>query len=187
MSLEVEIGRALRGAVGLARRDPTALASFDFSVAGFWRSFIAAGLAAPAFFLFRGLSQAAPTDGEPAAGSLLRDLLSYGLGWLTLPIVGLLLTPYFNLSNRFVPLVVAANWAALLQSLLFSTVLLATAGLPAGMGQSLLAATAILVLLYEWQVVRTALGSTAVVAAGFVASDVVLSLLFDTVLQRLRP
>jgi hypothetical protein len=46
-----EIQRALQGAWLLARGDTRGMGLFDLSVEGFWRSFAAALLAAPAYVL----------------------------------------------------------------------------------------------------------------------------------------
>src|SRR5690606_8518675 len=85
MISSAEIAVSMRGAVRLALRDPAGLAFFDTSIAGFWRSFMAAVLALPAYALLlaaRDESAGPPLD-DP--GVLLVEGIAYVIGWFAFP------------------------------------------------------------------------------------------------------
>ena len=59
MSVWPEINSSIYGAWRLARRDPGGMNYMNLSVDGFWRSFIAIGLSAPAYILILLVQRAA--------------------------------------------------------------------------------------------------------------------------------
>jgi hypothetical protein len=167
------IGRAVQGALLLARGDSAGMGLFDTSFDGFWHSFAAPVLAAPIYALLLA-EQYARFGYEGGLGTIvLAESVSYILDILTFPILAIFLTKFLNLGARYVPLVVATNWATLPQVLLFLAAV--TLG------------TMLATLTYQWFVVRTALGSTGGHAAAFVTLNLLVGLLLnrvaDTLLQ----
>jgi len=85
MAIPADIANALRGAWRLARFDPSGVAFFGHDERAFWRSFIAALIAFPAFLLFLPLgsdADAAPTDWVRV---LLVETIAYVIGWTAFP------------------------------------------------------------------------------------------------------
>lgn len=175
-----EIRSSIRGALMLAQRDPAGLDQLNLTVEGFWRSFFAAVLAAPIYVLL--VAQHHTWAPDASTGSILvGEGLGYVLGWLALPLAAIFLVRLFGLGSRYVPLVVAANWAGLVQAFVFLAAVVVANLLGAGAGSLVLLFATLGVLLYEWYVVRIALATSGMVAAGFVAADWVLSLLVNAV------
>jgi hypothetical protein len=170
-----EVNRGLNGALLLLRRDPSGMALFDLSIEGFWKSFFAIVVAAPAYAVLAyhrwQITEAAPGLGRFASV----ELVSYLGGWLAFPVAAIFLTRHLGLAGRYVPLIVAVNWAAVLQAAILLGALLVASLAGGGLGTLFLLAAAFGVLLYQWFVVRTALDTTAGLAAMLVAIDMLLS------------
>jgi hypothetical protein len=170
-----EIERALQGAWLLARGETRGMGLFDLSVEGFWKSFAAALLAAPAYVLVL-LEQYAVLGGpEHLAGTVVAEILAYACGWLTFPVAAIVLTRLLGLGGRYVPLIVASNWGAMLQIGLYTVVVIVTLVMPREVRTFGLFAATAAVLVYQWFVIRTALETSGGIAFGFVVIDVLSS------------
>lgn len=180
-----EIRRGLEGALAILRREPGAMASFDLSFEGFLRSFSAALLAFPAYLVLvlRGLLDEPPALAFPLL--VLIETAGYLVGWLAFPLAAALVLRAMGESRRFVPLVVANNWAALLQIHFLLAVVLLAAALPEPTGAALATAATLAALAYQWLVVKTALEAPGRIAVGFVLLDVVVSILVNAGTDRL--
>jgi Fe2+ transport system protein B len=152
---------------------------FDLSVEGFWRSFFAAVLVAPGYALIVILSLG-PTS-APWIAILLVQAIAYVIGWLMFPLAALAATRVLGLGARYVPLIVAANWAAVLQMVVFLAALLLQAILPDGLGSVVVAITTLAILFYQWFVIRTALESTGGIALALLLLDLLLNALVSGV------
>src|SRR5262245_44588161 len=108
-----EIVRSVMGAWRLARLDPAGMGYFDTSIAGFWRSFWAAAVVAPPYFFLVSFRVSAAHDGPFHAW--LAEILAYLIGWTAFPVAALYLTEVFDRGKRYVPYIVAYNWAAVIQ------------------------------------------------------------------------
>jgi len=170
-----EIKRALEGAWLIARRDPDAMSRFDLTVDGFWASFFAAVVAAPGYFILVADQYARQGLGANLGEVVLIEILAYAVVWIAFPVMALLLTQALGLGQRYVPLVVAANWGSVLQVALLVAVTLVSGFLPEGVGTTLKLTAMFLALVYQWLVIRTALDTTGLVATGFIAVDILLS------------
>lgn len=179
-----EIGRSVQAALLLARGDATGMGRFDISFDGFWHSFAAPVLAAPVYALLLA-EQYARFGYEGQLGTIvLAESVSYVLDILTFPILAIFLTRFLSLGARYVPLVVATNWATLPQVILFlAAVTLGT--LVAPLRPALLLFAMLATLTYQWFVVRTALGSTGGQAAAFVTLNLLVGLLLNRVADSL--
>jgi hypothetical protein len=180
-----EIRTGIEGALAILKRAPGAMAAFDLSFDGFLRSFTAVLLAFPAYLVLvlRGLLD----QGVPIALPLLLlvETAGYVVGWLAFPLAAALVLRAMGEGRRFVPLVVASNWAAVLQIHFLLAAVLLGALLPEATGAALATAATLAALAYQWLVVKTALEAPGQVAAGFVLLDVVLSALVNTGTDRL--
>lgn len=180
-----EIRRSLAGALALARGDVRGMGLFDVGFGGFWRSFAAPILAAPLYLLLAA-QRPRPSDAEgaPAALSLGGEIVAYLLDIVTFPLLALALTAFLGLGARYVPLVVATNWATPPQIALFLAAV-TLGGIAAPLLPTLLLGATMAALLYQWFVIRTALGTTGGNAAAFVALNVIVGVVLNRALAAL--
>ena len=173
-----EIVSGVYGALRLAARDPTGLAFFDVTPQGFWRSFAAALVGLPAYAVLIATGPAIEEARVDGAAFFLIEAIAYGIQWLALPVLMLHVAPALGRVERYIPFVVAWNWAAVVQLQLFA--LLAALGglslLPGGVLDVLVWGMLAWVLVYQWYVARTSLAVNGMAAAGVVALDFFLSL-----------
>lgn len=172
-----EIRRGLAGALAILRREPGAMALFDLTADGFFRSFAAMLVAAPAYALIVLGRISAEGSAVALPLALLVEAIGYVAGWLAFPVAAGLVLHGLGQGRRLVPLVVAGNWAAVLQVGFVLVALLLAALLPGPTGAAVTTTATLAALAYQWLVVRTALEAPGSVAAGFVLLDIVVSLL----------
>lgn len=180
-----EITRSVFGAWRLARFDPGGMNFFDLSIRGFWRSFGAAVVVLPVYVYFVAVGFHG-TDASTALFVIVR-VLAYGAAWAVFPILMVGLARILNLTENYVPFIIASNWASVLQVLLFIPVntFAAFGGLESGGGALFYLLTLTMVLIYQWFVARTALQTTKAIAGALVALDLVLGLFVAGVFDRL--
>ena len=180
MTAGLEIRRSLHGAMLLARGEAAGMGWLDVSFEGFWRSFAAPLLAVPAYALVVAEQYARAGYHGPLAPVLASEAVSYALQIVSFPLLAILLTRFLGLGARYVPLIVATNWASLPQVAAYLAACVLGAAVPLLRPGLLLGAT-LATLAYEWFVIRTALGTSGGNAAAFV----VLNLLVAVMLNRL--
>ncbi|EKE75831.1 hypothetical protein [Oceanibaculum indicum] len=176
---QAEIAKALYGAWRLARFDARGLEYFDRSLDGFWKSFFAAAIAAPAHF---GLLALAGGDSPIAIGGLfglLREAAIYAISWLAFPLVMVYVARHLDREERYFDYMVAYNWASLLQIVAF---LLVSALAVGGVFPDALAGFAtmlifVAILIYQWFIARTGLAIGAGAAVAVVFFDMVVGLM----------
>jgi hypothetical protein len=147
------------GASLLARFNPRGMSCFDTSLGGFWRSFYAAALVAPLYALVVLMRPAEDTVPVPLFRFLVVEASTYVIHWVAFPLLMVNVARMIDREERYLGYIVAYNWSAFLQNLVFLPLtLLAMAGTfgePAG---SLLSALALgVILAIDWFVTRTAL------------------------------
>jgi hypothetical protein len=172
---QAEVLRSLYGAWRLARADATGMQHFNLSVEGFWRSFFAAIIVAPGYAL---LVVQRTLDREESYGlgsTVVVEGIAYLAAWAAFPLVAVVLTQLLGLGRHYVELIVAVNWAAVLQIVAFLAAVALTLILPEGLGALLLAIVTGTLILYQWFVMRTALQTTGGVALALVVVDLLLS------------
>ena len=176
-----EIASSLRGAWRLLFMDRAAMARFNLTVEGFWRSFFAAALALPHYLLFLGRPGGAAAL---EAGWELRAALAYAASWALFPIVTAFLARVLDLGRHYAGFIIAHNWAAALmaQPLLALTLLVRVGLLDEGFSALLQMALFAVYLWYGWAVCRVALGAGVVTACGFVILDHLLDMLIAVLL-----
>ena len=180
-----EVYHSLYGAYRLAFLDQSGMMYFNLSVDGFWRSFFAAVLVAPGFAVLVIEKLVTRPDPIDLGWATLIQMLAFGLSWAAFPLVAVVLTQLLGLSRNYVPLIVALNWAAVLQVAVFLAALLLGFLIPGMLGGLLLVIITCGVLFYQWFVTRTALQTTGGVALLMVLVDLVLNTAINLSADRL--
>lgn len=173
------------------RGRPGAMNGLDLSADGFWRSFMAMPVAAPALFLswvsYRRFFDAA--GAEPMSWPLYLAAMAAhdALTWV-LPLVLLALAARpIGISDRFVPYVVANNWATVIFSYLLVPGPILVLTFPAAAGLSALVSLLAfgLVLALGYRVARISLDRTAGIALAIYLGLLVVGFALSSVLQNL--
>ncbi len=178
-----EASVALHGAWRLARFDESGLTFFDDSIRGFWRSFWAAGLVLPFIALLSWADYVtAKMTVEPLRYGLIQGI-SYVVGWTLFPLLMFSVCGAINRESHFIRFVVANNWAAVLQTLVFAPLAVAflSGSLPPEPAFFLLQCAFVIILIYSWFVARASLQAPGLVAAGIVAFDLVVHLTLEEI------
>jgi hypothetical protein len=170
-----EVLSALYGAYRLAWFDASGMTYFNLTVEGFWRSFFAAILVAPAYAILVGMQSSAEAEAFNLALVFLAESIGYVLAWCAFPIVALVLTRMLGLDRNYVALIVAHNWSAVPQTAAFVAVVLLGVVLPQGLGTLLVTLTTGAILVYQWFVIRTALQSSGGIALMLLLVDLVVT------------
>ncbi|UVC16060.1 transporter [Mesorhizobium onobrychidis] len=175
---------SLNGAWRLMLGKADGLRQLDLSADGFWNSFFAIVVAAPALIV--GWVGLANEIGDPSAFagrfSMLIRLATVDVGAWVLPLVGLaLVAPRAGIGGRFVHYVVASNWASAIIAWMMLPAALIRLFLPSTNEFAVLASLLLFALsmILTWRMTNVAIGrgaavGTAVFAGMFVASLVVL-------------
>ena len=165
------------GAYRLAMLDKTGLSYLDRSPEGAIRSFNAALIVLPAYAVLVVLRL---WDVLPDV-SLLRFItvegLAYVISWSAFPLVMFYISGLLDRSERYFDFLSAYNWSSVIQmGLYLPVVAIADSGLmPEGVGEGLVLAVTMLVLMYQWFIARTTLDINGGSAAGVVLLDMILA------------
>ena len=174
-----EIVYGIYGAWRLARLDAGAMSYFERTPAGFWKSFFAAVIVAPGFAIIMvyELAQVELEAGVPRL--FLVETIAYVLRWVAFPVLVHQICEMIGKREAYIGCIVAFNWSKVIQMAVFLPVivLIASGVLPGNSGSLLLLLLTILVLGYEWFIIRTALAVSAMAAVGFVVLDFVIELI----------
>jgi hypothetical protein len=170
-----EVLSALYGAYRLAWLDVSGMTYFNLTVEGFWRSFFAAVLVAPGFAVLILQKLVARPDPFDPGWAMLVQILAYGLSWAAFPLAAVALTRLLGLSHNYVPLIVALNWGAVLQVMVFLTAVVVGLALPGVLEGLIMLLVTGGILFYQWFVTRSALQTTGGVALMLVLIDLVLN------------
>jgi len=178
MPTVAEVSHGIYGAWRLARRDPHAMAWFDRSVPGVWRSFWAGAICYPGFLVLQILQ----IDGAPLGwATMLRFLtvstIGYVIGWTAYPLTALPFCRWIAPEERALGFIAAYNWAQVLQTALVLVVTLfgALHLVPAYAIAYAETVAYLAILVYEWFIARIALEAGGAAATALVLLDVVLT------------
>ena len=188
MPLRTEIFHSLYGAFRLLLLDQGGMRWFNVSITGFYRSFLAAILVAPIYFLTLGSGGSGGSGGFESPGGpdvaaptglLTVQILQYLAGWVTFPLVMILITRLLELSDRYIAYIIAYNWASVIMiGIMVPASLLTEAMQTPQPGLSLTATayyvTLVFVLFYNWFVAQTALHAGAMAAVAIVLLDLII-------------
>jgi hypothetical protein len=113
------------------------------------------------------------------------ETLAYVIGWAVFPLVAIVVTRFLGLTRNYAAMIIAANWAAVLQIGLFLGAIALSFILPP-LASLIVTMATIAILVYQWFVFRTALDTTGGIAIALVLVDLVVnsavSLTADTLL-----
>lgn len=179
-----EIWSSIYGAFRLARFDESGLSHFNISVEGFWRSFFAAVLVAPGYVILA--SQGFVAGGESlSVWTLLVHVGIYAASWMIFPLAAFFAMDMLKLGHRYTALIVAVNWASVIEI----SVMIAGLGLamilPPDAANLLIVAIVMALVIYQWFVIRTALQSTGALAFAFVLFGLLISAMLEQLTGRL--
>ena len=141
----------------------------------FWRSFRAAAVAFPLSLLVLAMT---PHSFEVTTKLVAADLFGYIAAWTAFPLVMVYLADRMQVFPNYWRFVVATNWANLLQSVVFTVVILvnASGALPEPISAMLFMAAWFWILLFKWRLARHGLGIANFPAVGVVLLDIALRL-----------
>ncbi|HTH15173.1 MAG TPA: hypothetical protein VL974_00860 [Magnetospirillum sp.] len=176
-----EIAAGLTGALRLARRDPAGLAMFDATPQGFWRSFWAAVLVAPAFVILDMLS--GDIGGGPR--QLAIQMIGYVIDWTAFPVLMITIADSLGKWPNYMRYIVAYNWAALVQMTILLPVAILAVLVPGHATMALAQFVTVILLVYRAYVAHVALEVGVGTAAGVVLLDVLLAALLKAVSDKL--
>lgn len=181
---------SLNGAWRLMLGKADGLRQFDLSADGFWNSFFAIVVAAPALIV--GWVGLANEIGDPNAFagrfSMLIRLATVDIAVWVLPLVGLaLVAPRAGIGGRFVHYVVASNWASAIIAWMMLPAALIRLFLPSTNEFAVLASLLLFALsmILTWRMTNVAIGRGAAVGSAVFAGMFVASLVVLFVLQAL--
>jgi hypothetical protein len=157
---------------------------FDFTVEGFWRSFFAAILVAPGYALLVAQKLLGRPEEFSALWAFLVESTAYVVGWAAFPVVAIGLTQVLGLGRNYSALIIAANWAAVIQIAAF-LVAVGAAFVAPPLGSLLVTLVTGAILFYQWFVVRTALQTTGGLALAVVLVDLLVNTAINLSAERL--
>jgi hypothetical protein len=188
MSAPGTVVTGLQAAWLLARGRPEGVRHIDNDLRVARRSFLAAGVALPAFLCLRLLDAAAEGPPAHAAHAWALDLLFYVIGWAGYAVLSHPLAKALGRAQHWPRFITVWNWCNVVQYLL-----LVIAGIPLLLGApDWVDQTAGLVALgwalwLEWFAARVALDITGLAAFGMVMLDIALGLVLSGLTTALLP
>jgi len=169
-----DIVRAIVGAGLLLRNDERGMGAFDTSMAGFIKSFSAALIALPIYaFVHFVQSRGIGVDATPMGTAV----VAYGLQWAAFPLTAAGLAKVMHREPHFVPYVVAANWASIVQIGIVAVVVLLSTLLSQGLAGFVLLILTLGLLVYDFFIARIAFHTPALEGGAVVTVQLLVSLL----------
>jgi len=101
--------QSIIGAWELVKLNPRAMAYFDISAEGFWRSFWAIPLASPLFFLWVKISYAKAVA-LGYSGPIEANILAFIIGLPLFALVMVLFTRFLRIDAHYSSMIIAYNW-----------------------------------------------------------------------------
>lgn len=178
-----EIFAALYGALRLARGDASGLRWFNATPEGFWRSFWAGALVAPIFALLLWIRYESDAMTVAPLRYALLELVSYVVAWTLFPLLMVYVAQVVERERHYYGYIVAYNWSTVWQNVVYLPLAMVSeiGILPFAAASTLSIAVLAAVFLYIWFITRTALQVNALVAAGIVAVDFLISIFLNIV------
>ena len=169
-----DIVRYVVGAGLLLRNDERGMAAFDVSLRGFLQSFVAALLVLPLFaFVHYVQSRAIGVDATPMGVAL----VAYAAQWLAFPLTAAGLAKLMQRERYFVPYVVAANWASIIQIAVVAAAVLLGTLLSPGVAGLLLLLVTVGLLVYDFLIARIAFHTPGLDGGAVVIVQLLVSML----------
>jgi hypothetical protein len=182
-----ETARALYGTYRLACLDSTGMDYFRNTQGAFWRSFNAALIIAPFYIVLLFMRYKVGEISTSAFHFISVETISYIISWIAFPVVVDLLTTVMNRRERYIRFIIAYNWAAILQNLLYLPMaMLSVNGIFSSSSAGLLGLfILVFFVIYTWFITKTALDIPGGQAATIIAIDFALSLLINGYAEKL--
>ena len=175
---------ALAGTLRLAVGDRRALARFDRTLDGFWRSFRAAVICYPLYLVLLTMRVSGPEWQRSGVWRIIIvETIGYVIAWVAFPLLMLNVTRWIGRAQRFFDFMVPYNWCQVPQSLLFVLVGIESGSglLGANASETIDIVAAVATLVYEWYIARIALETTGSAAGFVVLVDLVLGVFLTRV------
>jgi hypothetical protein len=178
-----EMLAGLYGALRLARADATGMRWFNATPEGFWRSFWAAALVAPVFALLLWIRYESESMTVAPLRFALLEFVSYVVAWTLFPLLMFYLVQVVERERNYYGYMVAYNWSTVWQNLIYLPLAMVSeiGVLSFAASSTLSVAVLAAVFVYTWFITRTALQVNALVAAGVVAVDFLISIFLNIV------
>jgi hypothetical protein len=175
---------ALAGTLRLAVGDRTALACFDRTLDGFWRSFRAAVICYPLYLVLLAM-RVSVAEWQRSGGwrIVIVETIGYVIAWVAFPLLMVNVTRWIGRAYRFFDFMVPYNWCQVPQSLLFVLVGIESGSglLSANASETIDVVAAVATLVYEWYIARIALETTGSAAGFVVLVDLVLGVFLSRI------
>lgn len=168
-----EVARGVAGAYRLARRDPGGMAWFDDSPHGYWRSFWAAVVVAPAFLILDLITGGFGEEFGLRAAAI--QTIAYVIDWTAFPLAMVFIADTLGKWPHYRRYIVAYNWSNLIQMGLLLPLAVIAVTFPSQPTLLLAQLAGLIMLVYRAYIAHVALQVGFGVAAGIVLVDVVLS------------
>jgi len=180
-----EILYGIYGGYRLCRFDAQGLAYFDSTIGGFWRSFFAAVLVAPIYFITVLLDLDFSTVEASVGRTFLLESLAYVILVFAYPLAMHYISEALDRRQQYFLYIVAYNWASVTYNAIALPVdvLSASELLPKAAADTLELAVRLAILAILWFIARTALNVPRLIAVGLVALDFVLSLVVSSIIN----
>lgn len=172
-----EVRAAISGVVELARGDIVGLTYFDGSITGFWRSFWAAVIVAPAWVLLLALNEQPMTAG--GLRIVVVQAIDYALLWTAFPLVLYEILSRQKKTERYCLYVAIHNWASVIETpaMLFAASF--AVAVPYDAAQLLPFVVMVSIFAYECFLARAGLAIGLGPAIAVAALDFILSMLIQ--------
>jgi hypothetical protein len=176
MITKQEVFEGLYGAWRLLLGDRGAVALFDDSIAGFWKSFFAAILILPIYLIMTAMGTIEFDASPSLPATVLIVLEFYIIAWVLWPLIIGHILPVLDQSENFTLYIVAYNWMSAIGTGLFFIAVLVTTLLPIPDGFSALILVGALlgVLGYHGLIAHTTLNISIGVAIGLTIANFIL-------------
>ena len=115
----MKIFQPIYGAVRLAQGKRDGMSLFGDSETDFWQSFYAAIIVAPLFFIFISLQSNTGVRSALSVNFYAIHAISYVVGWVLFPLVMIHLVKTIGRQQFYIRLIVAYNWASVVQNAVF--------------------------------------------------------------------
>ncbi|WP_033070088.1 hypothetical protein [Thalassospira australica] len=185
MSTSTQTLRALYGTWRLARADAQGLEFFDFSINGFWRSFLAAVIVFPAFAFLRWHDLFDAPDDFPAMRYMVVEVISYVIKWVAFPLIMFHVLPMLGRAERYINFIVVYNWASVLQMGLYLAALMLGVLFPSLGAGGFVFIAIIATLVYGVYIAKLTLDVPIPTAGAIVMADFLLSMVITSIGIRL--
>jgi hypothetical protein len=173
-----EISRSIYGAVRLARWDASGHEMFERTPEGALRSFFAAAIVAPAYLILLLLRYADMPEGIAFGRFLLTEGIAYAITWTAFPLVAWHFAAFTGRRDRYPGFLAAYNWSSVVQMTVYLPVIALGASelLPQALAEGVAMVVTLLMLAYQWFILRTGLAVGAAMAVGLLMLDVLISI-----------